>query len=310
MTRIDSPLGHIARWQAFVAAFFLAGLVNLVVLTLIDSLVSDRHFMKTSVRDLPPINFIRIKPKPVELVEKPPTLPELPQVVQPQGTTATENQVKAQPRAKNPAPASALPPKPKWTTKPVPGSSTLERNRNPPKPSSPALVKKPVSREEPPSVLTPRVEIPTHGTGVKLPSLSGNTRRVDGPPGLWGDAERRTAGGRTGGPLERGGIGAGTGTGQGGGERNSGVQVLSRTLPAYPGMARNRQIEGWVMVEITVDRNGGVRNPRVVQASPPGVFDQAAVEAIQRWRFKPALREGAPVEQRVRQKVNFHLDRH
>lgn len=158
-------------------------------------------------------------------------------------------------------------------------------------------------------MLTPRVDIPAHGTGVKSPSLSGGTRRVDGPPGLWGDTERRTAGGRAGGAIDRGGSGTGTGAGQGEGERNSGAQLLSRTLPAYPGMARNRRVEGWVVVEITVDRNGHVRNPRVVQASPAGVFDQAAMDAIQRWRFKPARREGAPVEQRVRQKVNFRLDR-
>lgn len=135
MIRIDSPSGRMARWRALVTALFLAGLVNLIVLTLIDSLLSDRHFMKTSARDLPPISFIRIKPKAVELVEKPPAPPEPPRTVQPRGATGTENQVKAPPRPKTTAPASALSPTP------VPKTSTPERNRNPPKPSSPALVK-------------------------------------------------------------------------------------------------------------------------------------------------------------------------
>jgi len=56
-----------------------------------------------------------------------------------------------------------------------------------------------------------------------------------------------------------------------------------------------------------VDRNGLFTNPRVVGANPAGVFEQAAIDAVRKWRFKPARRQGISIEQRVKQKVVFHL---
>ena len=178
----------------------------------------------------------------------------------------------------------------------------------PPKPRRPALVNHPVRQETPTSGLKPRTETPARDVaGEKPPSRSDRTARDETPPGFLGDAERRGTGTDRGGTVGRGQGGIRAGSGGSGSAGDSGVQVLSRTLPDYPGLARNRNIEGWVLIEITVDRNGLVTNPRVVGANPAGVFEQAAIDAVRKWRFKPARRQGISIEQRVKQKVVFHL---
>jgi periplasmic protein TonB len=123
---------------------------------------------------------------------------------------------------------------------------------------------------------------------------------VHGPPGLWG---KGAAAGRA-----TGDRGSGSGEGGGGGSGNSGVAVLSRVLPTYPPSARNQRIQGWVLVEITVSRTGAVSAAQVVDAQPKRLFDQAALDAIRRWKFKPAYRDGQSVEQRVRQRLHFRLN--
>ena len=52
-------------------------------------------------------------------------------------------------------------------------------------------------------------------------------------------------------------------------------------------MARSaRGVEGSVLLEYTVDERGRVVSPRVLQATPPGVFDRAALRALSRWRYE------------------------
>jgi protein TonB len=60
---------------------------------------------------------------------------------------------------------------------------------------------------------------------------------------------------------------------------------------------------------VTVSPAGTVSNARVVDASPKGVFDRAALEAIRQWRFKPAFREGRAVEQQAEQTIRFRLEK-
>lgn len=82
---------------------------------------------------------------------------------------------------------------------------------------------------------------------------------------------------------------------------------LVRTLPRYPRNAARRRLEGSVTVEFIIMKDGSVRNPKVVASHPPGVFDRAALEAIKKWKFKPKLVGGEPVEQRATQKIEFNL---
>jgi TonB family protein len=82
---------------------------------------------------------------------------------------------------------------------------------------------------------------------------------------------------------------------------------LQREAPAYPDAVRATGIEGTVEVALTVLRDGSVGWVRVVRAEPRGYFEQAATEGVRRWRFAPALRDGGPVECRLRTRVRFAL---
>lgn len=90
---------------------------------------------------------------------------------------------------------------------------------------------------------------------------------------------------------------------------SSQVIPLVRIPPRYPMRARMRRIEGWVKLEFTITPQGTVKDIRVVEAYPKGVFERAAVEAIARWKFKPLVIDGRPVEQRAVQLLEFKLRR-
>ena len=64
--------------------------------------------------------------------------------------------------------------------------------------------------------------------------------------------------------------------------------------PEYPQRALARGVEGWVLVQFTISAAGGVWNPRVVNADPPGVFDAAALRAVMRYRYRPQIVAGVP----------------
>ena len=78
--------------------------------------------------------------------------------------------------------------------------------------------------------------------------------------------------------------------------------------PSYPREARDRNITGWVELEFTVTPEGTVSDIRVTDSQPAAVFDVAAVEALNKWRFEPVRRDGAPVEQRARLRMRFQIE--
>jgi protein TonB len=78
--------------------------------------------------------------------------------------------------------------------------------------------------------------------------------------------------------------------------------------PMYPREAAMAGIEGWVKVEFTITEQGDVRDPQVVDAQPPRVFNRAALRAILKWKFKPRVVEGVAVERRATQVIDFALD--
>jgi periplasmic protein TonB len=88
---------------------------------------------------------------------------------------------------------------------------------------------------------------------------------------------------------------------------NSGVVPLARVEPKYPVRAASRHIEGWVKVEFTVSTTGKVTNAVVIGAEPDGIFDDAALEAIEKWKFKPRIVNGNAVAQRAVQVLKFKL---
>lgn len=97
-----------------------------------------------------------------------------------------------------------------------------------------------------------------------------------------------------------------TATAPAGGETRDAVLVKS-VPPQYPNAALRRRQEGWVQVEFTVTSSGSVANARVLDADPPRTFDRAALDAVQRWSFNPAMRNGAAVEATVRRRIEFKM---
>lgn len=65
--------------------------------------------------------------------------------------------------------------------------------------------------------------------------------------------------------------------------------------PQYPNRALQRGIEGWCLVEFTVNANGGVEDARVVDGEPPGIFDRSSLRAVARFRFNPRTKDGQPI---------------
>lgn len=61
-----------------------------------------------------------------------------------------------------------------------------------------------------------------------------------------------------------------------------------------------------MIVEAIIDTNGNVTNVRVLKGLPMGL-DKAAVDAVQRWKFKPAMLEGRPVKVYYVLTVNFQV---
>lgn len=82
------------------------------------------------------------------------------------------------------------------------------------------------------------------------------------------------------------------------------VQVKKVTA-IYPTQARRLQRDGWVEVEFTVGVDGTVSDAHVLESHPGHLFDHAALRAVTRWEFKPALRNGKPFPTTLRRRINF-----
>jgi TonB family protein len=107
------------------------------------------------------------------------------------------------------------------------------------------------------------------------------------------------------------GLGPGSGGGEGGGpfRPGSGIEpprLLREVKADYTDDARRRGIEGEVLLEIVVRRDGSVGDVRVLRGLDRGL-DQRAAAAVRQWRFAPANRRGAPVDVIVEVGVDFRL---
>lgn len=80
---------------------------------------------------------------------------------------------------------------------------------------------------------------------------------------------------------------------------------LSTPAPEYPREAMISGTQGYVVVEFTINLEGGTQDISVVEASPQRTFDQAARRAVARWKFQPLLENGQPVEKRVQRRIDF-----
>lgn len=77
--------------------------------------------------------------------------------------------------------------------------------------------------------------------------------------------------------------------------------------PVYPVIAQQARVEGVVILEATIGTDGRVRDTRVLKSQP--LLDQAAIDAVMKWRFTPTLLNGVPVPILMTVTVHFSLNR-
>jgi periplasmic protein TonB len=87
----------------------------------------------------------------------------------------------------------------------------------------------------------------------------------------------------------------------------AGLKRLRSPPPEYPDSALAQHVAGSVTLQFTVDVNGEPRDVHVIEATPPGVFDRAAMAAIKHWRYAPMIVNGTAVEVPVKTLMRFEL---
>lgn len=83
---------------------------------------------------------------------------------------------------------------------------------------------------------------------------------------------------------------------------------IVRVEPIYPTRAASRGVEGYVIIEFTVTSTGSVVDPVVVEAEPSSIFNRAAERAVLKWKYKPRVVDGTPIDvPGVRTRLTFEL---
>ncbi len=78
-------------------------------------------------------------------------------------------------------------------------------------------------------------------------------------------------------------------------------------MPPYPAIAKAAGVQGTVILQATISKSGTIENLRVV--SGPAMLQQAALDAVKTWRYRPYLLNGQPVEVETTVNVVFSLGR-
>jgi protein TonB len=195
--------------------------------------------------------------------------------------------------------------------------SPIPVRRPPPRVEPPPVIRRveppPVKAEPLPPVVAPVVAVaadPRDRAGIPWIAAPAPPQESDSHgPGVGGGTG--TGQGTGLGEGEGAGIGPGSGGGTGGGpyRPGSGItapSILREVKPDYTEEGRRRNIEGDVVLEIVVRRDGTVGNVKLLQGLGAGL-DQRATEAVRQWRFSPAKRYGTPVDVIVEVAMEFKL---
>lgn len=90
---------------------------------------------------------------------------------------------------------------------------------------------------------------------------------------------------------------------------NSGLLIIVDMQPIYPQRAISKNIEGYVVVEFTVTESGSTDAIRIVEANPAYIFNNSAVKATSKSRFKPKIVDGKAVAvSGLRKKFTFEIE--
>jgi protein TonB len=81
--------------------------------------------------------------------------------------------------------------------------------------------------------------------------------------------------------------------------------LVHRVQPSYPPLARQARIQGSVVLQAVISKDGSIQNLRLVSGHP--MLAPAAIDAVKQWRYKPYILNGEPVEVETQITVNFTL---
>jgi len=81
--------------------------------------------------------------------------------------------------------------------------------------------------------------------------------------------------------------------------------ITHKVNPKYPKEARERGIQGDVLLQATIDTQGNLTNLKAVQGDP--VLVEAAMDAVKKWKYRPYILNGEPVDVDTTIKIQFHL---
>ena len=84
-------------------------------------------------------------------------------------------------------------------------------------------------------------------------------------------------------------------------------QPVRSPAPRYPREAQRRGESGTVVLRVHIDADGRPRDIDLVEGSGSRSLDRAAVDAVRRWRFDPAIRNGRPTEGTLQVPITFRL---
>ncbi|WP_407294955.1 energy transducer TonB [Stutzerimonas zhaodongensis] len=177
--------------------------------------------------------------------------------------------------------------------------STATRSRQqppqPPQPKTPQTPTPPTPSMATPSANLPKLDLP-------LPNIDTGVSVASAPaPSLAG----LTAASAPAAPPAPAAPSADEAASQSGPEQE--VMPLNDVRPEYPYRARQRGIEGHIKLAFTITAAGKVENIRVMEASPPNVFDREARRAAARWRFAPRTENGSAVSREAVKTLHFRL---
>jgi protein TonB len=206
-------------------------------------------------------------------------------------------------------PHTALEPLPKSVVRHKPAA-----NKQVPAPKQPVVEKAPRDAQksaEPATLTDGSAPEPIRIESTNAARVSGEDESPAGPQ-FEGVAEGQP--GTSAGSGQGNGAEAGPGGGFGGGGGPASGSPVATPLaygtnppPPYPVTARRRGWEGKVLLQVDVSARGDVRNVEIEKSSGYTCLDDAARQAVYRWRFRPALWNGRPMPGRVKVPIHFNL---
>jgi protein TonB len=81
--------------------------------------------------------------------------------------------------------------------------------------------------------------------------------------------------------------------------------LVRKVLPVYPPLARTARIQGQVVLQAVISKQGAIENLKLLAGHP--MLVPAAIEAVRQWRYRPYLLNNDPVEVETQITVNFSL---